>query len=409
LIVLVSIDTLRADHVAGFGGRTDLTPELARRGAEGLLFTAASSEGIWTLPSHSALLFSRFPGLDPVERDSMSMTLAEAFSSAGFATLGLTGGGWVSAKLGFSKGFDHYAGVGDHDDDFRGLIEGEMLSMIERFASVPTFLFLHTYSVHRQTQAIRNWIRRVRYIRSPENRARAREMAEHYAELVREADTDLAVLFSTLARQASKRPVLLVLISDHGQALGEHGFVDHGVTVPLFDELVHVPFLVWGPGIVPAQRTSSFSVSLADVAPSLLASAGIAIPPNMQGTNLWPLWSGSNTENTTHAAPRGVTHHKRYWSLRSASRKLIVGLRKGRDPDIFLFDLAADPLERINLASSRPEEVLVLRGQLEARLRELGIKEMISTDKLDSNDHIDTIVLEDEKLRDRLRALGYLE
>jgi hypothetical protein len=421
LIVLFSVDTLRADHVTGFGGAPGLTPTLEALGDEGFRAVSATAEGTWTLPSHDALLRSR-PFGPPAE--TPPVPLAEALAANGFATIGATGGGWLGSALRFNRGFDHYA---EHATEGRDLdrVLGDALSWIDRLVGAPAFLFLHTYAVHRVPPELLAWRKEhgplARFEPGPEQLARDRSA---YRDLVREADAGLALLFESLRLIGETRPVLLVLVSDHGEAFGEHENYAHGMadsSVTLHDEIVRVPLIIWGPGVVPAGRVSNRPTMLSDIAPSLLAAAGIAAPPTMLGQNLWPLWSGRGSE--APSALGSVSRVGDWWSLRDSSSKLIVKTDT-QNPDRYeLYDLEEDSRERHNLAAERPERVAELERRLLARLAQLEIGEVDASGRpafpksglskpgteVPTAEGAREIGQLDEETREQLRSLGYLE
>jgi arylsulfatase len=373
LIVLVSLDTLRADHVTGFGG-VDLTPNLGAIADEGLRLLNASSEGSWTLASHYSLLFSRMYGF-PVDSKPLT-SLAQALADSGFITAGLTGGGFMGAAFNYHLGFDHFAEYGTGTDDLPFVL-ADVLPTIRRFEDAPTFVFLHTYAVHESPPNEVAWHEKhgVWAVFRPNPRQVARARA-FYAKIVRRTDAQLAPLLNALRKIGKTRPVLLVITSDHGEAFGEHrnfrhGFGDRDVT--LHDEVIHVPTIVWGPGIIPAGQASPRPTMLVDIAPSILAAAGIASPGSMLGTNLWPLWSRDGADEVRPTLG-SVSHTEGVWSLRTETAKLIVEMSRRRGSRGFeLYDLESDPGERANLAAARPKEVAAMRAQLRQRLSELGV------------------------------------
>lgn len=366
LIVLLSIDTLRADHVGGFGGPAGATPVLERLGVEGMRFVGATSEATWTLPSHHALLVSQLHDF-PIQRgpqDSLAATLADA----GFATVAVTGGGWVGASF-FQPGFDHFSeNAYTEGDDLAWVLERSD-GWIDRLGDVPAFLFLHTYAVHETPPAFAEWFVKHGHqgVFDPTAEQVERDR-EFYRELVHRADADLAPLFDRLRRAAEDRPVLIVAVSDHGQAFDEHDNYGHGVahpTVTLHDEIVRVPIIVWGPGLVPPGRSSTRPVGLTDVAPSILAAAGITPPPGMRGADLWPLWTGASDSASSLAG--GVAHIEASWSLRDETHKLIV--KNNPEGDTFqLYEVSTDPDERLDRAVQEPDRVRVAARRLLRRI-----------------------------------------
>ena len=370
LLVLLSIDTLRADHVTGFGGPSGATPGLERLGAEGMRFVGATSEATWTLPSHYALLVSKLHDFanEPGFQDSLAATLADA----GFATVAVTGGCWVAATF-FQPGFDHYSeNACKGENDLAWVLERSD-AWIDRLSEVPAFLFLHTYAVHETPPAFREWfLKHGPFDVFDPTTEQVEQDLEFYRQLVHRTDADLAALLDRLRRAAEDRPVLVVVVSDHGQAFDEHDNYGHGVahaSVTLHDEIVRVPFIVWGPGLVPPGRTSARPVGLTDVAPSILAAAGIAAPPDMRGADLWPLWTGASDSASGLAG--GVAHIDASWALRDETHKLIV--QNKPEGDTFqLYEISTDPDERLDRAAQEPDRVRESARLLLRRIAWLG-------------------------------------
>jgi hypothetical protein len=375
LIVLISLDTLRADYVDGFGGKLGLTPHLGALANEGLRLQNATSEGAWTLASHFALLFSRLYGF-PVDRKPLT-SLAQTLADEGFVTAGLTGGGFMGAAFNYHLGFDHYAEYNTAADDLP-LVLADALPTIERFTNAPTFLFLHTFSVHEMPPNEIEWHEKsgIFSVFRP-NAEQIASARDFYTKVVHRSDAELASFFDELRTIAAIRPVLVVIISDHGEAFGEHrnfrhGFGDRHVT--LHDEVIRVPIIVWGPGLVAPGRSSDVPTMLADVAPSILAAVGAAAPASMVGSDYWPLWSRDEAP-APDPDRGGVSHTDGVWSFRNDRAKLIVEMtqRGGRRKGFELYDLANDPGEQRNLVRERPQQVTKMRASLRRRLDALGV------------------------------------
>lgn len=370
LIVVMSLDTLRADHTPGFGGDPKTSPNLDRIVRGGMRFTNAQAEGTWTLPSHFSLMTSRLLGLAGTPRHPV--TLATALARAGYATISSTGGGWMSAKMGFAVGFDQHSDEFVKNQDI-GRMVGEGIGWLDRLGDAPTFLFLHTYAVHQAPPNFKRSFAGKQRRLPPE--AALREDAGFYRSLVREADVALAPLVARIEREALRRPVLFVLVSDHGQAFGEHDNYGHGpagLMTTLHDEIVRIPIIVWAPGRVEPGTKSTWPISLVDVAPTLLSAAGVPVPEDMRGTNLWPLWSG--TGEAPAQAAGAVSHLECQWSYRSDRHKLIVRIAPDGADRFQLYDLSADPNESENLASAMPELVAQLSDALREELTALGVE-----------------------------------
>jgi hypothetical protein len=378
-VILISLDTLRADHVTGFGAQEDLTPALARLGREGQRYVDTTAESAWTLPSHFSLFYSRLYGFPPVGSEVVG--LAQALSDQGFVTAGLTGGGFVGATFRFQIGFDHYAEylpeLGKQSDiDLLPDILNDGRDWLDRFANEPLFLFLHTYAVHEITADEADWYSDHGLLRVFEpTPTQVEDVRAFYSQLVRKTDDLLDPFFDDLRRIAKKRPVTVVIVSDHGEAFGEHDNFRHGLngpTVTLHDEVTRVPLIVWGPGRVAPGLTFDRPTMLSDVAPSILASLGLPVPASMLGESLAPMWSG---DVTTSAHNKGsVSQVDQIWSLRDAKSKLIMALEPDGSERFELYDLARDPKERSNLAMDDASAAVPIKKDLETRLADFGVR-----------------------------------
>jgi arylsulfatase A-like enzyme len=375
LIVLFSLDTLRADHVTGFPGAADLSPNIGQFADDGLRLLDATSEGTWTLASHYSLLFSRMYGF-PVDAKPLT-SLAQALADGGFVTAALTGGGFMGAAFNYHLGFDHFVEYGTTNYDDLPFILTDVLPIFRCFEDAPTFVFLHTFAIHELPPSEIAWHEEHGQFRpfrpDPQQLKSARAF---YAGVVRQTDAELAKLFDVLRGISEVRPVLLLILSDHGDAFGEHRNFRHGFGAPhvtLHDEIIHVPMIVWGPGLIPPGRSSRRPVMLVDVAPSILAAVGIAPPRSMRGTNLWPLWSKSDPDAVPPSLG-SVSHTEGAWSLRTERAKLIVEMTRRRgSKGVELYDLEVDPGERNDLAGERPREVAAMLAQLRQQLSKLGV------------------------------------
>ena len=298
LIVLLSLDTLRADHVSGFLEAKDLTPGLGSLGEEGIRFQSSVSQFTWTLPSHFALFYSRMFGFPTAIRPVAG--LAQLLSEQGFATGGFTGGGFVGSIFRFHYGFDSYA---EYDATALGKMDIELLEgtledaekWIERYESVPSFAFVHTYAVHEVTPAEVELAKKYKGIMAVQPSAeQVAEAARFYVDLVEETDRRLTKFFDYLRGVAERRPVLVVVLSDHGEAFGEHDNFRHGIggaSVTLHDEVVRIPLIFWGPSVLADIADVSGPAMLLDIAPTLLAAVGTERPASMVGRDFWPMLS----------------------------------------------------------------------------------------------------------------------
>lgn len=316
-VILISIDTLRADHLGTYGYRRDTSPFFDGLAEQGVLFERAISQIPGTLPSHMSI----FTGLYPVEHgvyppDSTLSpaieTLPEAFRRAGYRTGGFTAGGFMDGRYGFARGFEAFDDtIPDTDKDaehvfgnglkfLRGLEEGE------RF-----FLFLHTYQVHDPYVPPRGYENRFWSGPPPPGtfpstgpnlldvnlgtRAITPEVVRHFEALydseIRATDDSLRRLFAGLRDLGLLENTWIVITSDHGEEFFEHGMMAHE---QIYDECLHVPLLILPPEKGrPAPRRVRDLVESVDIAPTLHELAGLAPRTPPSGESLVPQMRGA--------------------------------------------------------------------------------------------------------------------
>ncbi len=413
-VLLVSIDTLRADHVGAYGYPLATTPNLDRLAAGGLLCRDTSAPAPYTLPSHVTLLSGQFPSVHGVvERDrtfvaARSGSLAETLAQEGYATQAFTNSGFVRASFGLDRGFDGFAEI----DPVRGPDTGYFRAQVRRHGSEvaarrldawgfegvrrwltqhahePFFLFLHTYAVHDYDAPERFIECEARGCSAPPVPARTRTEAEaaaytpemrahivhNYDAALRYTDERLGELLAHLAELGLSEETLIVVTSDHGEEFFEHGHLQHGRT--LYEELLAIPLVFHGPGVPP--RVLERPAMLIDVAPTILARLGLARDARAQGLDLlgpdWParpIWSEVDDRFAHKYALREEGGHKTIHS--PATPDLFFP----RGPEWELYDLARDPGEHSDLAGEpaqeRPRAALEeLRRRLEALGDSLG-------------------------------------
>ncbi|MEB2344987.1 MAG: sulfatase-like hydrolase/transferase [Deltaproteobacteria bacterium] len=363
-VVLVSIDTLRADHVGAYGAGPGRTPALDALAATGVRFENAITPAPITLPSHTTLL----TGLDPPEhgihhnglfrlRDDVP-TLAAHLREAGYATAAFVGSFVLAERFGLARGFDVY------DDTFAlGSPSHGGVAVAERpadqvvdaalawLAAAPdrSFLFVHLYDPHAEHQ--------------PPEPFATRHRGNLYAGEIAFADAEVGRLLDAVAARWPDGATLVAVTSDHGESLGEHGEDSHSFT--LYDATQRVPLLLRGPGL-PAGVTVAPVVRLADVAPTLLAALGASPLPGATGRPLQPLLAGPEVEPRSAYLETLATHYDWRWSpvygIRTATHKYL------RAPRPELYDLRADPGETHDLAATLPELAATLDRALDERL-----------------------------------------
>ncbi len=352
-VVLISIDTLRADHVGaiaaatGTDGAADLTPHLDALAARGAVFTRAWTTAPLTVPAHASLLTGLVPPVHGLRTNSGAArippaetrrypTVAEALHEQGWRT-----GAFVSASVlradrtGLAAGFDVYDDVPAaapgalHDAERRAEETVAAALAWLRGGSGSTFLWVHLFDPHAPYAAPQPW------------GAGAEHSADAtgYAGEVRYVDHAVGLLLDGLAA-AGYRNAAVVVVADHGEALGEHGEPTHGFL--LHEATLHVPLLVAAPGLVAAGLVREDPVSIADVAPTLLGFADVPVPPGLGGRPLFA--AGAPGERRAPYAESLYGWETARWAqvfaLRDGDRKLVDA-----GPHTLEADLARDPRE----------------------------------------------------------------
>lgn len=393
-LVLISLDTVRRDRLAPYGGPPALTPFLARFAARrAVAFDRAHTASTWTLPSHLSML----SGLEAFEHGVFSETSSGAvpravwlpalLQSAGYRTVGVTAGGFVHPGFGFAHGFDEYLAIPFEERPDAEIAEGvdAALERLERLSDQPVFLFVHTYEAHvpnrlRPSSRLppvaagdatvvegrtpppdpgRGFVGRPGFTLRDAARDRSRDATEADAALLLDAydrsiahlDDQLGRLFAGTPRLEAHADTLVIVTSDHGEALGEHGRMSHAI---LDDANCRVPLLVAWPGSARPRARADELVSLTAVAPTILAAAGVPIPSPMRAAPLAAAAAeGAAGRAWTYVASnnQGLAVHLR------DGRKLIVrdGAWRGTGVRALLVDPARDPSESRDLRAAEPE------------------------------------------------------
>jgi arylsulfatase A-like enzyme len=432
-ILLISIDTLRADRLGCYGNPSDTSPGLDALAASGWLYEQAFAHSNATAPSHMSLFTGVLPEVHGIFHDTETAlspgipTITEQFSRAGWRTVGFADGGFVIASLGFDRGFDFF------HSKYQPLQKKlkNIASFIERADDQPTFLFVHTYGVHAPyvpaqehdiftDKAYRGEVyQRLRAVRSRQaqpwnpklgplrtffwhdRRDFTDEDLQYLSDLydgcIRTVDAGITELLEALDRKGWLENTWIVVMSDHGEAFKEHGTYSHH---QLYSEELHVPLIIRPPGGLEQGVTVDSMVGLVDVTATLLDIAGIDKPPMVQGSSLFPI--EQFTRHSIHSTNNEAQHSH---SLTSNKHKLLQ--RLGRNVDE-LYDRKQDPAELDNLLNSEdtPERMTSLRAALRAearrsRMESAGIRARVG-EPLPAGD------LSPEQL-DTLRALGYIK
>lgn len=378
-VLLVTIDTLRADSVGFAGNARAETPLLDRLAAAGRVYTDAHAHNVVTLPSHANILTGLHPWQHGVRDNSGFVlpssvpTLATVLAQAGYATGAFVAAYPLDAGYGLNRGFDVYDDRfprGSRPDDFavaerRGdKVVEPALAWWNSHRGRPRFLWVHLYDPHAAYD--------------PPEPFRSRFRDNPYLGEVAATDSFLAPLLAPLL-DGKEPPALVVVTSDHGEALGEHGEQTHGLFA--YEATLKVPLVVWGPGVETGRDDRP--ARHVDIVPTVLGALGVELPAGLAGRSLL---AAPDPAQLTYFESLTTNLNRGWAPLRGVmrERKKYIDL-----PLPELYDLARDPGEKTNLFAEERRTVRALAGELpeesvwpppkgkvtpeqEARLRSLG-------------------------------------
>ncbi len=423
-LIVISIDTLRADHLGCYGYQRPTSPSIDRFASRGVLFTDAAATSPWTLPSHGSLLTGLYPVRHGAHtaRTSVSEaveTLAQRLGGNGFATAAVVNSTYLT-RWGLERGFESFLHVRESVRDRKpSAVTDQALSWLESREMDPRrfFMFVHYYDVHSDYASLPEFESKfVGTYDGPADGTTAQMLDHRYGKIrLRQEDADhlrdlydggilqldhqLERLFRGLDEMGITEQSLIVLTSDHGEEFLEHGGVLHGLTQ--FQEVLAVPLIVGGPG-VPVGRRVTTPASLIDVMPTALELLDLAIPPDLDGISLVAAWNESQD-----AVPPRVLFSEADFVFDPETKVKARGSRRTARDGRFrlhydvstgerqLFDLSRDPMERRNVISERADEASALFEQLAIFLRQDPV-------------YSETPRLSAEEL-ERLRSLGYAQ
>jgi arylsulfatase A-like enzyme len=306
-VILISMDTVRADHMSAYGYERKTTPNVDALAAHSVLFENAVSQASWTLPAHGSMMTGLYPGRlgvihYPAKRklpDDVD-TLASSLLRAGYTTAGFTGGGFVSSHFGFDHGFETYATDGrrfEHNID-------EALAWLDQNKDRRFFLFFHGYDAHRpyyshpmDKEAVglrgKGQVEKRNFCtRSRRDRPSALELATilgFYDASIHMGDRIVGRLLDAVHKQDLMKNTVILITADHGEEFFDHGNCDH--VRFLYREIVHVPWILYVPGFTPGGERIS------DVVPASLAVTRtlldvVGVEHDMPGVSLVPMLRG---------------------------------------------------------------------------------------------------------------------
>lgn len=404
-VVLISIDTLRADHLGSYGYERPTSPNLDRIAESGAVFLDASTTSPWTLPSHASMLTGLYPNRHGVKDHDKGLsasipTLGSILAVHGYQTFAVVNSHNLSSRYGLDRGFEHFDYVHEWNDETgprrrivnRGeSITDRAIAWLQQRDDRPFFMFLHYYDVHSDfaaqaeyqemfTGPFRGQINgRTRQLSSLRRRnarlpdSAVRHLLGLYDAEIRQLDTTLQRLFDAIRDMGLKDEVLLIVTSDHGEEFMDHGSLLHGRTY--HQEIVRVPLLIRGPGVAHGRRVDR-PVSLIDIVPTILGLLdlggddvdaigfdGIDVSPHIVST---PRADEVDPQETAHRllfaeADHGNEKPDMKRMVRRGRFKLLFDLttRESR-----IYDLQTDPEERIDIRSRQPKRAAHLEQAL---------------------------------------------
>jgi len=399
-VILITIDTLRADHLGCYGNRTIPTPAADQLARDGVVFRHAVAQVPLTLPSHVAILTGTYPMWNGVEDLTTTglgpgiPTLAETFKRHGYSTAAFVSAFVLNSMWGLKRGFDVYDDAINPQDEKSpahprlerraSATVDHALNWLESHNSHPFFLWLHLYDPHAPYE--------------PPEPFKTRFRSYPYDGEVAYADQQLGRLISFLETRKRYDSSLIVLASDHGEGLGEHGEQQHGLFI--YNSTVHVPLILKPPSDFKiTQRTINDVVNTVDIAPTLTAACGFssADSASFQGRSLLPLVQSRSTGPGRPGYSESLYPRTSFgWhSLHGTETERYHYIEAPREE---LYDLDQDPAETHNLIGEKPTLAATMREDLHA----LAARYTRPPEQSPA-----AAALDMEKLRE-LRSLGYV-
>ena len=387
-IIVISVDTLRADHLPAYGYTRVKTPAIDALAADGAVFERAYSHAPQTLPAHASILSGQLP-FETGVRDNVGFTvkngerlLPQMLRERGFATGGVVSAYVLRKETGISQGFDFFDGdmppaspelsIGQVQRDGA---ESEQIAehWLDSIGTSRAFLFLHLYEPHKPY--------------APPDRF---AQYEPYDGEIAYTDELVGRLVKYLKSHQLYDRATIVLLSDHGEGLGDHGEQEHGLFV--YDEAIHVPLIIKQEGNAGAGRRIADLVQHIDLVPTILDLVKAPGAGGLRGRSLKPVLEGTGklAPATIYSEALYARYHFGWSELTALTDERYRYIKAPREE---LYDLARDPRERTNLAEERPQPRQALRGAL---------------DRVAAGATIQAPSEVPADARERLQALGYV-
>ena len=390
-VVVITIDTLRPDHLHCYGYDKIETPALDRIAQSGVLFENGVTQTPLTPPSHASI----FTGLNPPThkvRDTggfilspSTPTLASLLQQKGWDTAAFVSSAVLKKRFGFEHGFDVYddqmprpgnAQEFQEDAERRaGDTVDRAVQWLNGRTDKPFFLWVHLYDPHTPYD--------------PPSPFREQYKGRPYDGEIAYADREIGRLMETVKRKSPADKTLVAVLSDHGESLGEHGEYSHGVF--LYDSTLRIAYLLAGPGVPPGLRVKQQARTV-DFLPTILELLGSPAPVGVEGASLTPLFHGKDANTDISYAETLFPKINLGWAELRAVRTNQWKYIRAPKPE--LYDLSRDPMESKNVLAEHPSEVRMLEAQLAAASHSPGAEKVETTTM-------------DERTLAQLKSLGY--
>jgi arylsulfatase A-like enzyme/Flp pilus assembly protein TadD len=391
-LVVVTIDTLRPDHLHCYGYSKIETPSVDSVAARGVLFENAVTQTPLTPPSHASIFTGLYPTVHHV-RDTggfvlqpSSITLATILQQQGWDTAAFISSAVLKKLFGFNQGFAVYDDEMPKPGNSRDFLEDperragdtidRAIHWLDGRSGKPYFLWVHLYDPHLPYQ--------------PPSPFKEQYKDRPYDGEIAYADRELGRLFAAVQKKSPADKTIVAVLSDHGESLGEHGEYSHGVF--LYDATLRIAFLMSGPGIPTGMRVKQQARTI-DFLPTVLELMGGKAPASVQGVSLTPSFTGHDVQSAVSYAETLYPKINMGWAelrgIRTNHWKYV------RAPKPELYDLSQDPGETANLIAAHGVEVQKFEAQLKAVIGGVG------TERVESS-------VIDARTLDQLKSLGYV-
>ncbi len=394
-LLIITIDTLRADHLGIYGYTQTKTPNIDRLAEKGILFRNAYSHVPLTLPSHCSLFSGTLPIFHGVRDNgyrlpSSTETLAEIFKKSGFQTAAFVGAFPLDSRFGLNRGFDVYDDLYGSKNVIRDLsfverkaedVNRNVFEWLARNREKKFFIWVHYFDPHAPYE--------------PPSPFKEEYRGREYDGEIAYTDSAVGTLLQKLAQWKLMDTTLVILTADHGEALGEHQETTHGIFI--YDSTLSIPLIFFNSKILPSKKVISDPIGLIDIAPTILDLMGLPKSGNMQGTSFKDLILAGKSRPESYVYIESVAAMMdRNWAplqgLRTADWKYIEA------PLPELYDLRNDPHETNNIIKKNLSQAQRLQEKLKSLIKSYSspaASRLLQTER-------------DKETRDKLMSLGYI-